>query len=405
MKKSTQKKIIAVLAALMALLMLLPILANIFVSPSYAVTQGEIDSLKGDAKDLKAQQQELKEQLKEIAADKNKALERKKNLENQIYAVEQEIANIAAQIEKYNELIAQKEEELAQSEREQQEQYELFCQRVRLMEEQGEVSYWSILFSSSDFADLLDRFMMVEEIIDYDNAVMERLIAMQKKIEADKASLEQSRREQEEAKAEEEAAKAELQSLKKDVEKTLAEIQDKEEEVKKAEQELQNAAAKMDAEIRRKEAQLAAQLAAANNPIVSESGFQWPLPGRYRLSSLFAGRVHPITGKYHHHTGIDIPAPGGTPILAAKSGVVLTSERGSSYGNYVVISHGGGQTTLYAHMSSRAVSEGQTVKQGQTIGYVGSTGSSTGNHLHLEVRINGTRKDPQAYFPDIKFSY
>lgn len=102
MKKSTQKKIIAVLAALMALLMLLPILANIFVSPSYAVTQGEIDSLKGDAKDLKAQQQELKEQLKEIAADKNKALERKKNLENQIYAVEQEIANIAAQIEKYN---------------------------------------------------------------------------------------------------------------------------------------------------------------------------------------------------------------------------------------------------------------------------------------------------------------
>ena len=234
---------------------------------------------------------------------------------------------------------------------------------------------------------------------------MERLIAMQKKIEADKASLEQSRTEQEEAKAEEEAAKAELQSLKKDVEKTLAEIQDKEEEVKKAEQELQNAAAKMDAEIRRKEAQLAAQLAAANNPIVSESGFQWPLPGRYRLSSLFAGRVHPITGKYHHHTGIDIPAPGGTPILAAKSGVVLTSERGSSYGNYVVISHGGGQTTLYAHMSSRAVSEGQTVKQGQTIGYVGSTGSSTGNHLHLEVRINGTRKDPQAYFPDIKFSY
>ena len=102
MKKSTQKKIIAVLAALMALLMLLPILANIFVSPSYAVTQGEIDSLKGDAKDLKAQQQELKEQLKEIAADKNKALERKKNLENQIYAVEQEIANIAAQIEMYN---------------------------------------------------------------------------------------------------------------------------------------------------------------------------------------------------------------------------------------------------------------------------------------------------------------
>ena len=187
MKKSTQKKIVAVLAALMALLMLLPILANIFAGPAYAVTQGEIDSLKDDAKDLKTQQQELKEQLQEIAADKTKALERKKNLENQIYAVEQEIANIAAQIEMYNALIAQKEEELAQSEREQQQQYELFCQRVRLMEEQGEVSYWSILFTAESFSDLLDRLADISDIMAYDQAVMDQLIATREEIERLKA--------------------------------------------------------------------------------------------------------------------------------------------------------------------------------------------------------------------------
>ena len=124
----------------------------------------------------------------------------------------------------------------------------------------------------------------------------------------------------------------------------------------------------------------------------------WPLPGYYNLSSLFAGRIHPITGKPQHHTGIDIPAPSGTDILAAKSGVVTTSTYNNSYGNYVVVSHSDGTSTLYAHMSRRGVSKGEVVSQGQYIGDVGTTGSSTGNHLHLEVRVNGSRVDPTQYF-------
>ena len=127
----------------------------------------------------------------------------------------------------------------------------------------------------------------------------------------------------------------------------------------------------------------------------------WPLNGYYTLSSLAGSRIHPITGKPNNHGGIDIPAPKNTPILAAKSGVVITSGYNSSYGNYVVISHGGSSSTLYAHMNKRGVSVGESVSQGQVIGYVGTTGSSTGYHLHFEIRTSAGRQDPVDYYPDL----
>ena len=185
--------------------------------------------------------------------------------------------------------------------------------------------------------------------------------------------------------------------LQKAADKLIREISAQEDVLEAAEAALKKQANAVDAEIRAKEKAMQSQI--ANVP--SESGYLWPLPAGYNtLSSLFAGRRHPITGKYHSHTGIDIPAPKNTPIYAAKSGVVTTSIKKGSYGNYVVVSHSDGTSTLYAHMNSRAVKEGQTVKQGQVIGYVGTTGSSTGNHLHFEVRVNGTRKNPTDFFKD-----
>jgi murein DD-endopeptidase MepM/ murein hydrolase activator NlpD len=240
--------------------------------------------------------------------------------------------------------------------------------------------------------------MMVEEIMDYDNAVMDQLIAIRQQIEVDKAELEQARQEQETAKAEQETAKADLKEQESQVDALVSQISAQQTQLEKAESDLKAAATAMDAEIKKKEKELAAQLAAQGTSIVSEAGFIWPLKTAKTITSFFGSRVHPITGKANNHTGIDIAAAGGTSILAAKSGVVITSAYNSSYGNYVVVSHGNGQTTLYAHMRSRAVSEGATVTQGQTIGYVGSTGSSTGNHLHFEVRVNGSRVDPLNYF-------
>ena len=373
------------------------LLPETVVVPASAVTQAEIDAMKEEANSLKQQQEEIQDQLDSLAADRENAMARKTLLEQQINATRAEINTIAAQIAKYDELIAQKQEELSQAEAEEQAQYELFCERVRYMEEQGEVSYWSILFSSKDFADLLDNAMMVEEIMDYDNQVMDQLIALREQIEEDKAELETARQEQQDAKAEQEAAQANLQAQESEVDALLSQISNQEDELEAREAQLRAASDAATAEIAAAERELAAQI--ANVP--SESGFLWPLPGRYNLSSLFGSRKHPITGKAKNHTGIDIPASSGTSILAAKSGVVTTSTYNNSYGNYVVVSHSDGTSTLYAHMVRRNCSKGDTVSQGQVIGYVGTTGSSTGNHLHFEVRVNGSRVDPINYFTDL----
>ena len=373
------------------------LLPETVVVPASAVTQAEIDAMKEEANSLKQQQEEIQDQLDSLAADRENAMARKTLLEQQINATRAEINTIAAQIAKYDELIAQKQEELSQAEAEEQAQYELFCERVRYMEEQGEVSYWSILFSSKDFADLLDNAMMVEEIMDYDNQVMDQLIALREQIEEDKAELETARQEQQDAKAEQEAAQANLQAQESEVDALLSQISNQEDELEAREAQLRAASDAATAEIAAAERELAAQI--ANVP--SESGFLWPLPGRYNLSSLFGSRKHPITGKANNHTGIDIPASSGTSILAAKSGVVTTSTYNNSYGNYVVVSHSDGTSTLYAHMVRRNCSKGDTVSQGQVIGYVGTTGSSTGNHLHFEVRVNGSRVDPINYFADL----
>ena len=373
------------------------LLPETVVVPASAVTQAEIDAMREEADDLKSQQKEIQAKLDALEADQANAMERKTLLEQQINATQAEINTIAAQIAKYDELIAQKQEELSQAEAEEQAQYELFCERVRYMEEQGEVSYWSILFSSKDFADLLDNAMMVEEIMDYDNQVMDQLIALREQIEEDKAELETARQEQQDAKAEQEAAQANLQAQESEVDALLSQISNQEDELEAREAQLRAASDAATAEIAAAERELAAQI--ANVP--SESGFLWPLPGRYNLSSLFGSRKHPITGKANNHTGIDIPASSGTSILAAKSGVVTTSTYNNSYGNYVVVSHSDGTSTLYAHMVRRNCSKGDTVSQGQVIGYVGTTGSSTGNHLHFEVRVNGSRVDPINYFTDL----
>ncbi|MCI8553071.1 MAG: peptidoglycan DD-metalloendopeptidase family protein [Lawsonibacter sp.] len=381
--------------------LLLPLAGPGVVTESSAVTQAEIDALKGDANALASQKKDLQNQLKAVQADKNEAMARKELLERQINVIQEEIDNISRQIAMYDQLIAEKEEELALAQAEEEAQFALFCRRMRAMEEQGEISYWSILFSSSDFSELLDNYMMIEEIIEYDNQVIDDLVALQEKTAADKAELEQAQTEQEKAKAQQVAARNEVKAQEAEVDKIIDQIKDQEDELKAMEAELTKAANALDAQIKAKEREYAAQI--VNVP--SESGFLWPLAANLNtLSSLYGGRKDPINGRSSNHTGIDIPAARGTPIYAAKSGVVTTSVYGSgsywSYGNFVLISHKDGTSTLYAHMSSRNVKEGQTVRQGDVVGYVGTTGRSTGNHLHFEVRVNGKRTDPLNYFKD-----
>lgn len=413
MAKKQQKKpktdwrriFVAVLAAALALLMLLPMLTMILGGAAGAVTQEEIDALKEQRAESQARQQELKEQLAGLKAGLDEAKEKRRILVSQLEAINGELENINAQIVWYDGQIAEKEEERAAAVLREQEQYDLFCRRVRAMEESGKASYWSILFTAESFSDLLDRLADISDIMAYDQAVMDQLIATREEIERLKAELESARAEQEAMKADLESKQAEQKEKVAEAQRLLDQINADTAEVNRQLEEESAAAQAIQASIVAKQKALEEERRRNNIIINSESGYLWPLPGYYRLSSLFGYRIHPITGKAHSHTGIDIPAPSGTPILAAKSGQVVTSGWHDSYGNYVVVDHGNGNSTLYAHMSARSVSEGQMVSQGQEVGKVGTTGSSNGNHLHYEVRDNYSRVNPEKKYSGLNLTH
>ena len=399
-KWDARRILVGGLALLMVVLMLLPMVTMI-AGGAGAVTQSEIDALKKDQAESAARQQELKEQLAEVEKDQANVQQRRKILTAELDAIKAELDSLDGQIAYYDGEIAQKEVEHEQAEEKEAEQYQLFCERVRAMEEEGTVSYWSILFNADSFSDMLDRLADIDAVMDYDNQVMEELVATRKELEEIQAQLESDRAELQVARDQQAAKKAQQQARIAEVQKELDALNADLAEVNRQLDAEEAAAAEIQKDLIRKQKQLEEERRKNNITIDSESSYLWPLPGYYRLTSQFGYRIHPITGKAHSHTGIDIPAPGGTSILAAKSGQVVTSAYHYSYGNYVVIDHGNGNSTLYAHMSSRAVSEGQMVTQGQVIGYVGTTGSSTGNHLHLEVRENYNRVDPESKYKSL----
>ena len=395
---------------LVCVVLALAMAATLFLQAG-AVTQSEIDALKKQQQASQAKQQELKEQLAEVKEDQAAAQQKRQILVQQLDAINGEIDNINAQIAWYDGEISKKEEERRQAEAREAEQYELFCERVRAMEEEGSVSYWSILFNANSFSDLMDRIADVDAVMDYDNAVMDQLIATRRELERLQAELESARSEEQAAKEQQEAKKAEQQAKVAEAQQLLDQINANLDEVNRQLDAEDAAAADIQAQIAKKQKQLEEERKQQNITLPpTGSGYQWPLPaGNLKLTSAFGYRMHPIDLVPHSHTGIDVAAAGGTPIYAAKGGQVIMSVYGSgvnwSYGNFVVIDHGDGTTTLYAHMSRRAVSEGQLVSQGQTIGYVGNTGNSKGNHLHFEVRVNGQRVDPEGCFPGLSNSF
>ena len=204
-----------------------------------------------------------------------------------------------------------------------------------------------------------------------------------------------------------------MERRREEAQQLLNQIAASESEYAKEAKELADSEAKINKELKDAERKYAAQLAALEaqqnaNINMTSGDWYWPLPGRYKISSLFGGRIDPINGRRDNHTGTDIPAPGGTPIYAAKDGVVTTvnaNKNASSYGYYCIISHGSGYATLYAHQNQvPIVQEGQTVSKGQVIGYVGTTGRSTGNNLHFELRINSVRNDVLKLYPGMTFT-
>ena len=410
MKKKTQRIIVIVVAAALLLSVMVPVL-SVFARAS--VTQSDIQNIKGELSDIQAQKKDVEARLKAIRNDLSKAKEQVQLIQDQVLLTEQEINASQAMLDEYDAQIAVKEADIRELERQEEEQYQEFYEQVRWLEETGGVNYLSILFEANSFADMLNYTMLIGDIMDYSDRIIQDLEATQRELDMAREALQTDRDAQALVQQELEGKREELERRREEAQQLLNQIAASESEYAKEAKELADSEAKINKELKEAERKYAAQLAALEaeknaNINMSSGDWYWPLPGRYKISSLFGGRIDPIHGQRANHTGTDIPAPGGTPIYAAKDGVVTTvnaNKNASSYGYYCIISHGSGYATLYAHQNQvPIVKEGQTVSKGQVIGYVGTTGRSTGNHLHFELRVNGVRNDVLKLYPGMTFT-
>lgn len=403
MKRKTARSVICVLLAIILVLSLVSALVPLGAS---AASQSEIDALEAKRDQLKEQQAAQQETISDLQSQQASVLEQKEALDAENELAQQEIDVVEEQIAAYDGLIEEKTAELDAAKAEEEEQNQRFRARVRELEENGKVSYIAILFEATSLSDLLSRIDMIGEIIAYDKKVEDDLIAAREKVEEAKAELEDARSEQESKRDELQAEKDALQAKIDEAAALIADLESDIEAYKEAYNEAQAAQESVQAQIDQQVAELRKQEEAAKQQDSSydagtaagASGtMMWPCPSCHTITSEFGWRYHPVYQTNKYHSGVDIGASYGATVVAADGGTVITAGTVSGYGNCVVINHGNGLTTLYGHMSSIAVSVGQKVSKGQTVGYVGSTGVSTGPHLHWEVTLNGVRQNPLNY--------
>ena len=364
--------------------------------PALAVSQSEIDALEEQRDELKAQREEMQAGIDELKNQQAGVLEQKRALDEQNEVYRQELELIEEQVSLYTRLVDEKAAELEKATADEAEQLAIYKQHVRAMEENGEYTYLSIIFGSKSLSQLMSNLDMIGEIMDADKRIYDQYTAAREDAEEIKAEYETTLSALADKQAEYEAEKADLEAKIAEANDMIAQLEEEINsnydlylEVLAQEEALESDIQSMIAEMERQE---------AANSITSTGTYIWPLPG-YSPGSAYGWRMHPIYHEMRFHAGEDIGAPSGTPILAADSGMAtVIADNGNGYGNYIMINHGGGRVTLYAHMSAFAISNGATVSQGQVIGYVGSTGNSTGPHLHFEVRVNGATTDPKSYF-------
>ena len=353
--------------------------------------------LKSRLAELKSARAEANAAVEALEGESEKYSEKIAALDYQIQSTRAELNATQKIIDSLTRDIADKQDELEETIAQLDEKQELFETRIRVMYENGDTTYLEVLLSSEDFSDMLTNMEIVSQIMDYDKRIVEEYKALKAQIETQKAALESDRKDKqdyaddlEQAYEEIEAQKKEYKALKAKVDSDLA--------LKKAEAERM---LREQDEINDEIAALSRQETAASGGgggKVYSGSLVWPCPSYSRISSQYGYRTHPISGTRKLHKGLDIAASSGNPVIAAASGTVVKSYFSSSYGNYVVISHGGGLMTAYAHMTRRLVSAGQTVAAGQQVGTVGSTGNSTGPHLHFEVYVGGSTTNPMNYF-------
>lgn len=348
----------------------------------------------GSIADLQQKQKKIEQQIKEIREKASALKGEQKSIQQEIDVLDGELRALSLEIDSYelqkdeiNMKISESEQKISALTEEINKNNEILEERLRVMYKNGTAGYMEVLLKSENLIDALTRMDMIQLIVQSDVDLLKSINDQKTEVEA--------------LKVEQEAERMELTAV-------INNLNSKQDEVVIASRskEVYMSSLKSNlAEIQRQEAAMEAQSAqiekdilAAQRAVEYAGGeMAWPVPGQYRVTSNFGGRADPITGVWSSHGGTDIAAPYGTAIVSANDGVVIFAGWHYSYGNYVIVDHGGGIATLYGHCSKLLVGKGQAVSRGEKIALIGSTGYSTGNHLHFEVRINGVRTQPMDY--------
>ena len=321
---------------------------------------------------LKANQEKQDELDEKI----NTLNEKTEKIEEKINQANERIEKINTESEKLKEEIKQLEEDIISNE-------ESLGQRLKVINNNYTLGYLKVILSSDSISDFLNNVYIVQEVVEQDKQML-------KDLETDKNEIEEKKETLDKNKEEEKVIKDELVKDRESLEEDKAELKKLKEELAKEEEELEGKLQKIAAQ------NTSIYSDSTNSSAVISNG-SWPVPGYSRISSPFGYRIHPVLGVKKLHTGIDIPAPTGTPAVAVSSGTVIYSGVQGSYGNTVMIRHDNGLVSLYAHNSSLVVNVGDKVEKGQVVAKIGSTGRSTGPHLHFEIRVNGTVQNPLNY--------
>ena len=396
---------------LLAFLVSLTVVVSLLFSTVYMpVSAASTSEMRNEINDLEKKSEKIEQEIAQLKKDKAEQNALKKKLDQQIAVTQEEISACTKLISRYKSEISQYEAEIKAKEAEIDDTKFLFRQRMRSIYMSGSTNNdLMVLLDAESFSDYLALSQVSKTVAAHDKKIVNTITNAIEDINKSKKAINEKMEAQNEIKKSLANKQAKLKAQQSEVNSVIASINSNQSDLEAKNKSYEAAINKLENEI---QAALRAAAAAASggsgtkNPVFTSGRFTWPVPGFYNITSYYGYRVNPVSGIYKLHGGIDIASAGiyGKPIVAAADGVVIAAGYNTGgFGNWVMINHGthGGNqfATIYGHMcSSPVVSNGQTVKAGQTLGYVGSTGNSTGNHLHFEVRVNGDRVNPMSYF-------
>lgn len=370
-------------------------------------SKDELNNAKDEQKATNDTIKQLNKEIEGLEEAKDQLTDYVVELDTELMGLQDEIDVLQESIDSKSEEVEQTREDLRLAQEQSEQQYIAMKQRIKFMYERGDSAYLSLVLNADSFSDMLNKAEYVEEISAYDRRMLTEYQTTVEMVTVLSTQLEEEEKALEVAMGEATDKQSDMNDLiekKKDqIDEYEEDITDKEESIKQYKADL----AAQNATIAALEAQVAAAEQAYNDTLSGNStgtaqkvytgAFCWPAPQYTRISSEYGYRVHPTLGYEKFHNGVDMAAPGGSPILAAQSGTVVAASYNASMGNYIMINHGGGVYTIYMHASALYVSTGATVTKGQKIAAVGTTGRSTGNHLHFTVRVNGAYVNPMSY--------